>query len=106
MSDPTASIREIFRTAATFEDNPAIRHYGVAVDEASGEIYLVEAENGRVTGTVNLPREIAAQWIETLAAYLPHYRRLFGDRPYYPKPDQAAEVRLEPRVLELPEQAP
>jgi len=76
--------REIFRQTAVFEDSPVMRHYGVAVDEASGEISLVEAEHGRVTGAVHLPREIAALWIETIAAYLPRYRDLFADRPYYP----------------------
>ena len=76
--------RPVFQRAASFDDSPEIRHYGVAVDEETGEICCIEAQNGRVTNHIHLPKEIAAQWAEAIADYLPRYRTLFGDRAYYP----------------------
>ncbi len=84
MTNSHDGYRPIFQRSASFDDSPAIRHYGVACDETTGELCLIEAEAGRVTGHIHLPREIAAQWLETLADYLPQYRNLFGHQPYYP----------------------
>ena len=85
MANSHDGYRPIFQRAASFDDNPAIRHYGIACDETTGELCLIEAEGGHVTGHVHLPKEIAAQWVEAMADFTPHYRSLFGHHPYYPQ---------------------